>query len=36
MLNGTGALKPFPRPGTVGELTAINNIEDRPEVKKQP
>ena len=26
MLNGRGALKPFPQPGTVGELTAINNI----------
>ena len=26
MLNGRGALKPFPRPGRVGELTAINNI----------
>jgi len=26
MLNGTGALKPFPWPDTVGELTVINNI----------
>ena len=26
MLNGTGALKPSPQPGTVGELTAIDNI----------
>ena len=26
MLNGRGARKPFPWPGTVGELTAINNI----------
>ena len=26
MLNGRGALKPFPRPGRVGELTVINNI----------
>ena len=26
MLNGRGAFKPLTRPGTVGELTAINNI----------
>ena len=26
MLNGRGALKPFPWPGRVGELTVINNI----------
>ena len=26
MLNGRGALKSFPWPGRVGELTAINNI----------